>query len=137
MDDKKAINRLVEDVAYAVSKDANVADNYLKEKGVDTEKLTSDGLALIRKMKLLRQSAINEEKEKTLEEMAWKKILETAKEKAISEVAALNLLIPNLRQSSALYSKLETLSQDDLKKVLEEEGLLKLMEQMDQKKDDK
>lgn len=135
MSEKKALNRLIQEIAESVSKDAETAKSYLASEGVDTSKLVEEGGALIRKIEFLKQAAENEESDKALEEMAWKRILQTAKEKAISELEAIKFLIPNLQGAPALYSKLEKLSEDDLKKALQEEGVLKLMEKLDKDKD--
>ena len=136
MDDKKAFNRLIREMAEAVSRDSESARSYLKAKGIDSDELIESGAALIKRMKLQRQAELNKKQDKALEEKAWERILRTAKEKAISELEAIKLLIPNLKGAPALYSKLEKLSEQDLKNALQEEGVLKLMEEMENKKED-
>lgn len=136
MEEKKALNRLMKEIAESVSKDSDNAKSYLESQGVDSDELIEAGGDLIRKMLFLRKAELNEKKEKALEEKAWERILRTAKEKAISEIEAIKLLVPNLKGAPALYSKLEKLSEEDLKKTLLEEGLLKLMEGLDSDKED-
>ncbi|MEO0554258.1 MAG: hypothetical protein AAF149_13705 [Bacteroidota bacterium] len=134
MDDKKAFNRLIQEMADAVSRDSESAKSYLKGEGIDSDELVESGAALVKRMKFLRQAELNEKQDKVLEEKAWGRILKTAKEKAISELEAIKLLIPNLKGAPALYSKLEKFSEEDLKNTLQEEGVLKLMEEMENKK---
>tara|TARA_R110000868_G_scaffold320692_3_gene581623 strand:+ start:2861 stop:3274 length:414 start_codon:yes stop_codon:yes gene_type:complete len=136
MKEKESLNQLISDISDAVSGDSESAKTFLISKGVDTDDFLNKGMAAIKKAKFIRTAKLNEQKDTELEERAWQKILATAKDKVISELDAIKLLMPNLKGAPALYSKLEKLSEEDLKKALEEEGVLKLMEQLEKKKDD-
>jgi uncharacterized membrane protein YebE (DUF533 family) len=57
MEEKKALNKLMQEIAESVSKDVDTAKSYLDSQGIDTNELITEGDAIIRRMALLKRAA--------------------------------------------------------------------------------
>jgi len=131
----KGYKLLLHDYAEAVSLNRDIATDFLSEEGIDVDKYVSQGVKSIRKAQFLRTAQINQKKDESLMEKALlllKESIERNRSKS-SEVliSLLRRTAPNVQ-----FRSLEKLDDDEIREILNDVDLAKLMEDLE-KVDDK
>lgn len=137
--DKQHIERLFEKVdktMFAVIRsDVNEAKEILSDAGMNPDEEIEEGLKTIKRLQFLAKAMMNQKNDELLIEMALtrlKAFIEENLEKS-SEV-----LISLLRQKapSAQFRSLDKLGDDEIREILSEVDLAKLMEEIEKESED-
>ena len=104
--------------------------SFLQEEGFNSEEVISFGQQYMKKIKFMSRAVFNKEKDQSLLEMAYAKVKAAIKENADKTTAALILLLKE-KTPSVQYRKLENWTDEEIKSVLAEIDLIKLMEELD------
>ena len=126
---EKALAILHEAIMEIIRSDTEEAKAIIKEEGLDPENEIAAGLKFIRMMDFKAQAILNQQKDEKLYDLALAKIRNTVHSEFSKTGKALRELI-KVRAPSFQFSNLENLSDEDLREILNNIDLIKLIEQL-------
>lgn len=131
----KGYKLLLLDYANEVSSNKEAATNFLTEQGIDVNKYVIQGSKYIRKVRFVMKAKENQEKDENLMEKA----LSLLKRKIEENLTKSNeVLIGLLRQKApnVQFRSLDKLDDDEIREILNDVDLVKLMEELERKNED-
>ncbi len=131
----KGYKFLLYDYAEAVSSNSEVATDFLTEEGIDVGKYVAEGVKSIRKAKFLKKAQANKEKDESLMEKALLMLKQKIDENLTKSG---EVLIGLLRQNApnVQFRNLDKLDDDEIREILTNVDLAKLMEELEGKDED-
>lgn len=126
----KGYKLLLHDYAEGVSSNPETATDFLNKEGIDVNKYVSSGIKEIRKSEFLRKARVNKERDEGLLEKALV-LLKHKIEENLGKSG--DILIGLLRQKApnVQFRSLEKLDDDEIREILSNVDLAKLMEDLD------
>ncbi|WP_163380201.1 hypothetical protein [Cyclobacterium sp. SYSU L10401] len=126
---------LLHDYAEAVSSNHEVATDFLTSEGVDVSKYVTAGIKSIRKAEFLKKAQANKEKDESLMEKALVLLKQKIEENLTKSG---EVLIGLLRQNApnVQFRSLDNLDDDEIREILTDVDLAKLMEKLEENNDD-
>jgi hypothetical protein len=129
---KKTILDLLDDVELELlQRDTEYAKQYLNEEGVDTEEEEAYAKQYMKKIKFMAKAMSNKKQDSILLERAIERVKEAIIENASQTTETLLALLQK-KTPSVQYRKLENWTDDEIRDVLADIDLVKLMEELDQ-----
>ncbi len=114
--------------------DVEYAKQFLQEEGFDVVEEQNYGNQYIKKIRFLTIAIVNKQQDDKLFERAYSRVKEAIKENAQKTTDVLISLL-QAKTPSVHYRKLETWSDDEIRDVLADIDLIKLMETLDKESD--
>ena|ERR1035437_5506783 len=115
--------------------DTEEAKTIISESGIDPEKAVQQGLQFIKKLQFVSQAKLNQQIDNHLIEEAFIRLKQLIKESIGKTGRELQELL--IKKAPAFHFRnLENLGDDELKEVLQEIDLIKLMEEIDKERKD-
>ena len=129
---KKTILDLLDDVELELlQKDTEYAKQYLNEEGVDTEEEEAYAGQYMKKIQFMAKAMSNKKQDSTLLERAIERVKKAIAENASQTTETLMALLQK-KTPSVQYRKLENWTDDEIRDVLADVDIVKLMEELDQ-----
>lgn len=129
---KKTILDSLDDVELELlQKNTEYAKQYLKEEGVDTEEEEAFAEQYMKKIQFMAKAVSNKNQDSTLLERAMERVKKAIAENTAQTTETLTALLQK-RTPSVQYRKLENWTDDEIRDVLADVDLVKLMEELDQ-----
>lgn len=131
----KGYKFLLHDYVEAVSSNHEAATDFLTSEGVDVSKYVAAGIKSIRKVEFLKKAKANKEKDETLMEKALALLKQKIEENLTKSG---EVLVGLLRQNApnVQFRSLEKLDDDEIREILTDVDLAKLMEELEEKNED-
>lgn len=131
----KGYKFLLYDYAEAVSSNSEVATDFLTEEGIDVAKYVAEGVKSIRKAEFLKKAQANREKDENLMEKALLLLKQKIDENLTKSG---EVLIGLLRQNApnVQFRSLDKLDDAEIREILINVDLAKLMEELEEKGED-
>jgi hypothetical protein len=128
---KRTILDLLDDVELELlQKDTEYAQQYLKEEGVDTDEEKEFASQFMKKIQFMARAMSNKKQDNTLLEKALERVKKAIAENVLQTTEALMSLLQD-KTPSVQYRKLENWTDDEIRDVLTDVDLVKLMEELD------
>lgn len=125
---EKKYKKMLFDIAESVSLNEDVANEYLKEKGVDVSSFVKKGIKEIKRIEFLRTAETNLSKHQELIEKAIHKIKE-----AIPQTIANIEIAIRKRNPAFQFRNLQELDEHQLREILEDVDLINTIEAIENK----
>jgi len=106
------------------------ARQYLIEEGMDVQKIEEHAAQYVKKIRFLSNASINKEKELNLIERALESVKRVIAENANESSESLRRILQQ-RAPSVQFRKLENWTDDEIRNILEDVDLVKVMEELD------
>lgn len=128
---KKTILDLLDDVELELlQKDTGYAKRCLQEEGVDIDKEKEFASQFMKKIRFMARAMSNKKQDSALLEKAFERVKKALSENVRQTSEALMSLLQN-RTPSVQYRKLESWTDDEIRDVLADIDIVKLMEELD------
>ena len=134
--DKKALQLLDEALKELIRSDLDEAKAIILDQGLDPEKEVEDGLKFIRKMEFKAQASLNEKRNKSLYDSAFAKLKTMINEGLNISGSVLQEFLQS-KAPSFQYRNLNTLGDEELREILQDVDVIKLMEQLEKDEEKK
>ncbi len=129
---KKTILDLLDDVELELlHKDTEYAKQYLKEEGLDVGEEEAFAAQYMKKVQFMAKAMSNKKQDSTLLDKALERIKKAIAENTSQTTETLMALLQK-KTPSVQYRKLENWTDDEIRDVLADVDLVKLMEELDQ-----
>lgn len=130
---KKTILELLDDVELGLlHKDTEYAKHYLKEEGLDISEEEAFAAQYMKKVRFMAKAMSNKNQDSTLLEKAFERLKKAITDNT-SQTAETLMALLQKKTPSVQYRKLENWTDDEIRDVLADVDLVKLMEEIDQK----
>lgn len=129
---KKTILDLLDNVELELlQKDTEYAKEYLNEEGIDTDEEEAYAKQYMKKIQFMTKAMSYKKHDSTLLERAIERVKEVIAENASQTTETLMVLLQK-KTPSIQYRKLENWTDEEIRDVLADVDLVKLMEELDQ-----
>lgn len=127
---EKSLNNLNESMKELIFLDIDEAKALIRERGLDPEAEIAEGLRFIKRMSFQAKAKLNEENDASLLETAFNRIKSLIAQYSDQSGDLLKKVLQD-RAPSFQFRNLEKLGDDEIKEILRELDLIKLMEEID------
>jgi hypothetical protein len=125
------LSKILLDISVELTENIEDSKSYLIEQGIDPDTVARNGINKLKQFQLKQQAILNEKNDKRLYELALIKIKEKANTFGNATNDLLNILLQ--KRPSFQFRNVESLTEDDLKEIINEVELIELMEKLDKK----
>jgi hypothetical protein len=131
---KTILDRLDNVELKMLQEDAGYAKQYLVEEGVNLDEEQEFAERFMKKVRFMARAISNEKQDQSLLEIAFEHLKEAIQENAQKTTSKLIALLQT-KTPSVQYRKLDKWSDDEIRDVLADVDLVKLMEELDKEND--
>lgn len=133
-DNRTILDRLDNIELKMLQEDVEYAKQYLVDEGVDIVKEQDFAKQFMKKVEFMTKALSNKNKDQSLLEIAFERVKEAIQENAQKTTDKLIALL-QAKTPSVQYRKLDKWTDDEIRDVLADVDLVKLMEELDKEND--